>query len=545
MYPRKNISLTLISTYENFDRAYAMMRDKIDKMNLFSEKFENYQIQTLYQMSKYFFKYLQNYFQTKSIIFMKAWDSITSEYSRNCNLFESSFKLSKNLYIRDHELKFYILSVNRMGYDGTFRDIGLSKQDIVIVLKSIVNKALLYDSNLVTKNYQSIFTYSNDLTGFLDAYNPKSYFTDYSSEKIGDFERRLKYKILSQKELETDGDISFPRKEIHPLPVSKPEKFKENYKDLKEPEHKKLTNSRKSSVGSRSRSVKSRQNKSYNRREGHTGEQKHRSHHRTEKHSHEKDRESRSKNHKKSSHKHSRDHREKIRDRSSERPSEKRTIQQQPTGMISQSELAKWIRLPKVENSKNMSDPRNYIRSGPSKEYGTYDRENRDKKKEIREFKPDNHRHIEKRKPNKGKNHSSKSSSSSKSKSRSSSSHSKRKIKYKSKRDNDRREPDKGGRSKSKEKHKHRSSSSSSSSSSRSPSRSKKEPGEAVFKKIKRKRPRSDSSKSQGSERLGEGVNVLFATNNGYNSSESRERRGGLKGSKRKYKSKRHGYRRE
>lgn len=96
-------------------------------------------------MCKYFFKYLQNYFQTKSIIFMKAWDSISNEFSTNCNFYQSSFKLTKSLYIRDHELKFYILSVNLMGYKGTNEEVGLDRQGIRVILKSIVNKALLYD----------------------------------------------------------------------------------------------------------------------------------------------------------------------------------------------------------------------------------------------------------------------------------------------------------------------------------------------------------------------------------------------------------------
>lgn len=81
LHPRKNISITLSSTYENFDAAYRLMRDKIEDGRLFNERFENYQIQTLYQMSKYFFKYLQNFFQTKSVIFMKAWDLLSSEFS--------------------------------------------------------------------------------------------------------------------------------------------------------------------------------------------------------------------------------------------------------------------------------------------------------------------------------------------------------------------------------------------------------------------------------------------------------------------------------
>lgn len=81
LYPRKNISLTLMSNYESFNGAYELMKTRIEEGKLFNEKFEHYQIQTLYQMCKYFFKYLQNYFQTNSVIFMKAWDSVASEFS--------------------------------------------------------------------------------------------------------------------------------------------------------------------------------------------------------------------------------------------------------------------------------------------------------------------------------------------------------------------------------------------------------------------------------------------------------------------------------
>ena len=81
LHPRKNISITLSSNYENFEASYNYMKQRIEEGQLFNEKFEHYQIQTLYQMSKYFFKYLQNYFQTKSVIFMKAWDTLSSEFS--------------------------------------------------------------------------------------------------------------------------------------------------------------------------------------------------------------------------------------------------------------------------------------------------------------------------------------------------------------------------------------------------------------------------------------------------------------------------------
>jgi hypothetical protein len=80
LLPRKNVSLTLTSNYINFDKAYNDMKSEIDALKLFSETFESYQKNAIYQMCKYFFKYLQNYFQTESTIFMKAWDTITMDF---------------------------------------------------------------------------------------------------------------------------------------------------------------------------------------------------------------------------------------------------------------------------------------------------------------------------------------------------------------------------------------------------------------------------------------------------------------------------------
>ena len=62
LLPRKNVSITLTSNYINFDKAYNDMKTEIDAMKLFSETFESYQKNAIYQMCKYFFKYLQNYF---------------------------------------------------------------------------------------------------------------------------------------------------------------------------------------------------------------------------------------------------------------------------------------------------------------------------------------------------------------------------------------------------------------------------------------------------------------------------------------------------
>lgn len=135
-------------------------------------------------------------------------------FTSHCNDFESSFRLIKSLYIRDHELKFYILSVNRMGYLGTYRDVGLTKMDIIVILKSIANKALLFDQALVAKNHQSIFSFSDDLPRFLTTYNPKSYFNDYCNERISEFEKKLRARLMTPEELAKDQDVSFPRKEL-------------------------------------------------------------------------------------------------------------------------------------------------------------------------------------------------------------------------------------------------------------------------------------------------------------------------------------------
>jgi histone-lysine N-methyltransferase SETD2/UMP-CMP kinase len=167
LLPRKNVSLTLVSNYINFKEAYEDLRDSIDDQNLFKENFENYQKQTVYQMAKYFFKYLQNYFQTESTIFMKAWDTMTLDFLGNCNGYESIFKEIKSLYIRDHELKFYILSVTKMSLQGGYKNIGLTKGDIITICKSILNRVILYDDSLYSKNYQSIFPFDSDLPNFL------------------------------------------------------------------------------------------------------------------------------------------------------------------------------------------------------------------------------------------------------------------------------------------------------------------------------------------------------------------------------------------
>lgn len=212
LIPRKNVSLTLVSNYNNFPKAYDDLKQKIDDRKLFRESFENYQKQTIYQMTKYFFKYLQNYFQTESTIFMKAWDTMTLDFLGRCNQYPSTFKEILSLYIRDHELKFYILSVTQMCSRGGYKNIGLTKNDVITICKLMINKVVYYDSSLFSRNYQSIFSFDSELPNFLEYYNPKTYFDYYSPDKVPVFEKNLRDRLMTSEEIENDSNVQFPKK---------------------------------------------------------------------------------------------------------------------------------------------------------------------------------------------------------------------------------------------------------------------------------------------------------------------------------------------
>lgn len=62
---------------------------------------------------------------------MKAWDTVSADFDPKCRNYNSTFNQIKDLYIKDHELKFYIASVNCMAKNNTYDAIGLKKDDIV------------------------------------------------------------------------------------------------------------------------------------------------------------------------------------------------------------------------------------------------------------------------------------------------------------------------------------------------------------------------------------------------------------------------------
>ena len=232
--PRKNISLTLITTYEQYDQAYKTLKNKLDDLGIFNERFEDYQVQILYQMTKYFFKYLQNYFQTFSTIFMKAWDSLTTDFSKDCNKYNSSFEQIKTFYIKDHELKFYMLSVIEMVPKDLYQNLGMKFEDIFLVLKLILNNSILGDKRLNAKNYQSILPISDDFAQFLESFNPVNYINHYSKDNSASFENKLKKRLLSGNENKNFGNRSSKTSRMKFLPKKLLGRTYESVKKIKE-----------------------------------------------------------------------------------------------------------------------------------------------------------------------------------------------------------------------------------------------------------------------------------------------------------------------
>lgn len=140
LYPRKNISVTLTSSYREFDEYLDYFKHQLDKKEIYGFNFENYQLQMLFQMSKHFFKYIHNFKQTKSMNFMKSWDNITAEFDFNYRGFNSSMKMLENRIFLDQEFLFYILRVNMLYKRENLSRINMTIPQIIEIVKSALSR---------------------------------------------------------------------------------------------------------------------------------------------------------------------------------------------------------------------------------------------------------------------------------------------------------------------------------------------------------------------------------------------------------------------
>lgn len=156
LHPRKNVSITLTSTYQKFDEYLEYVKKQLDTSKLYNANFDSYQLQMLYQMSKYFFKYIQNYKQTSSMVFMKSWDTITAEFDESSLSYKSALQILLPNVIKDLEFRFYIIRVNSLYKTNKLAKINLSKLEFLEILKT----TLARKNEGFMKNY-TIFVNNN------------------------------------------------------------------------------------------------------------------------------------------------------------------------------------------------------------------------------------------------------------------------------------------------------------------------------------------------------------------------------------------------
>jgi len=81
--PRKNMTLSFLGTRENRQKAREYLFKKMEaicKEGKYGTNLEAFQDQMNYQMTKYYFKYMQNALLTKNSAFMKSWDLLNLYY---------------------------------------------------------------------------------------------------------------------------------------------------------------------------------------------------------------------------------------------------------------------------------------------------------------------------------------------------------------------------------------------------------------------------------------------------------------------------------
>lgn len=194
LHPRKNVSLTLSTSYRGFDTFLNEVRHILDNQKLYQGLFDVYQKQMLYQMSKYFFKYLQNFKQTNSMVFMKSWDTITADFDENSPFFPSAYQILKEKLSKDYEFKFYIIRVNSLFKLDKMSKLGMTKLEYLSVLR----KTLIHKNEHVLSKETSIFSETN--TNRL----PNDFYTllNQRNASISDEESRVPRSKMGLKTLE-------------------------------------------------------------------------------------------------------------------------------------------------------------------------------------------------------------------------------------------------------------------------------------------------------------------------------------------------------
>lgn len=142
LHPRKNSSVTLTSTYREFDEYLDYFKRQLTRKDFPDFNFEAYQNQFLFQICKHFFKSVHNYRQTGSLVFMKQWDIVTAEFQANGLKTNSLMKSLEHRALNDQEFVFYYVRVNEMFGEEGLKGIGLGVEGLLEVMKGLMAKRL-------------------------------------------------------------------------------------------------------------------------------------------------------------------------------------------------------------------------------------------------------------------------------------------------------------------------------------------------------------------------------------------------------------------
>lgn len=154
--PKKDSSLTIISTYKRFPEFYKFVKKEIDSSKICIKLFEDFQKEQIFQKSKSYLRNLMNFSLTQSLTFIKSWDCVSSEFGNNSVHFSSLYKELQKRILEDFEFQFFLLFVNKIIKNPeTRKEMGLSNS---IVLKILI--IMLYRENKDYSN-KSIFDKSD------------------------------------------------------------------------------------------------------------------------------------------------------------------------------------------------------------------------------------------------------------------------------------------------------------------------------------------------------------------------------------------------
>lgn len=167
-HPRKNITLSISANQYLIERTRNSTINKIKNIDVSELKFDKFQEQISFQMTKYLFKYLQNSFLAEDVVFMKNWDVLSTDYRTENNNFDSEH----DSISRDYELILYIAFVRQLKCKDLYEKFHIAgKDEILKLIKTLIYKVINNNISL-TKIFKSVFE-KDKIEAFLKNFDTK------------------------------------------------------------------------------------------------------------------------------------------------------------------------------------------------------------------------------------------------------------------------------------------------------------------------------------------------------------------------------------